>query len=332
MYSKVIKALFMMIIFGAILVSTAFGADDNLAARLVTADIPSPSLKGNLLGTPDVQKAYIYLPPSYFRSENRYPVVYFFNGYADDPEVNGMLGPTLDRMIQQKTIKEFILVSVNGVNKLGGSFLVNSPVTGNWEDYAVNDVVGAIDRNYRTLPKASSRAIMGFSMGGFAAVNLSLRHPDVYSVVYALCPGLFDQTGLKDAMSLTAWDPQFKAAYGAAFAPNPDKPYPYADIPKMDGSAEDNIIRDKWENGFGNLPSKLGEYRKKSDRLKAIRLEFAVADMFRWITDGTQYFSRKLDEAKIPHDIITSYGAHMWNAALFEKDAFPFLAKNLENK
>lgn len=52
-----------------------------------------------------------------------------------------------------------IVVGVNGANSLGGSFYVNSPVTGNWEDYLVNDVITYIDTNYRTLAKSSGRGL-----------------------------------------------------------------------------------------------------------------------------------------------------------------------------
>ena len=45
---------------------------------------------------------------------------------------------------------ELMVVVVSGRNALGGSFYVNSPVTGAWEDYVVRDVVGFIDGRYRT--------------------------------------------------------------------------------------------------------------------------------------------------------------------------------------
>jgi S-formylglutathione hydrolase FrmB len=37
-------------------------------------------------------------------------------------------------------------------------------------------------------------------MGGFGAINLGLRHPEVFSSVFALSPGLFGENGLTDAM------------------------------------------------------------------------------------------------------------------------------------
>jgi pimeloyl-ACP methyl ester carboxylesterase len=70
-------------------------------------------------------------------------------------------------------------------------------VTGNWEDFVVRDVVRYVDDNYKTLPYPQSRGITGYEMGGFGALNLAMLHPDVFSTVYAISPGLFDNQGLR---------------------------------------------------------------------------------------------------------------------------------------
>lgn len=96
----------------------------------------------------------------------------------------------LDVEFTKDASKEFLLVAVDGSNSVGGSFYVNSPVMGNWETYTVSEVVSYIDSNYHTISEAGARGICGFSMGGFASINLAFRHPDVYSAVYAMSPGL----------------------------------------------------------------------------------------------------------------------------------------------
>ena len=67
-----------------------------------------------------------------------------------------------DQLIKDGSSNEFILGSVKGINGLGGSFLVNSPVTGKWEDYAVKDVVNYIEHNYRSLANPAGRESPGF--------------------------------------------------------------------------------------------------------------------------------------------------------------------------
>ena len=53
----------------------------------------------------------------------------------------------------------------------------------NWEDHIVRDVVGNVDWNFRTIARREGRAIAGLSMGGYGAITLGLRHPDMFASV-----------------------------------------------------------------------------------------------------------------------------------------------------
>jgi len=65
--------------------------------------------------------------------------------------------------------------------------------------FIVDDVVSYVDTHYRSVAQASARAISGHSMGGFGALNMGMRHPDIFSVVYSLSPGLFYPNGLAES-------------------------------------------------------------------------------------------------------------------------------------
>jgi pimeloyl-ACP methyl ester carboxylesterase len=58
--------------------------------------------------------------------------------------------------------------------------------TENDETYIVRDVVGFVDRHYRTLRDPRFPAIMGLSEGGYGATNLTVRNPDVIGAAVAL--------------------------------------------------------------------------------------------------------------------------------------------------
>ena len=296
--------------------------------RLISASIPAPSLQNNLVGEPTNQVIVIALPPSYFNTAESYPVVYFLHGFGESPQNVGLFARIADSLYEQDQLDELIIVGINGLNRLGGSFYVNSPVIGNWEDFVVNDVVGYIDRNYRTIPQSSSRGIAGFSMGGFAAINLAFRHPDLFGVVYSLAPGLFDENGLSQAM--TTWDQRFKTAYGAAFSPNPNLPYPHSEIPTLDNSENDNRIKANWENGFGNLEQKIAAYLSTGIALKSIRIEVGEYDYYKWIISGCAYFSQLLTAHGIPHELNRFAGGHTLTSALIEKNILPYFAQQLE--
>jgi len=51
-----------------------------------------------------------------------------------------------------------------------------------YEDYVVRDLVHWVDAHYRTRADRAARGIGGLSMGGFGALSLAMRHPDVFSV------------------------------------------------------------------------------------------------------------------------------------------------------
>jgi pimeloyl-ACP methyl ester carboxylesterase len=236
-----------------------------------------------------------------------------------------------------------ILVVPNGANVLHGSFYVNSPVTGNWEDFITRDVVGYIDSNYRTIPKPEGRGIGGHSMGGFGALNLAMHHPDLFSASYSLSSAFFDEDGLRNSMmfdkekkpehflaefnklyelpeseavrQMTRYDGPiaFTIAYGAAFAPDPEQGPPFFDYPyeMKDGEAEriPEVWR-RWKNGLGGWEEKIADYHDNLAKLRGIVIDYGTKDKYQWIPPGSVYVSAKLTEAGIPHQIYQFDGDH----------------------
>jgi S-formylglutathione hydrolase len=323
------------------------------AGRLFVSRIPAPSVASNLLfKTADLPIA-VYLPPSYFKSTSRYATVYFLPGFGDrvGDFIKGPYGFSLrrsvDSLVAVGAAKEMILVIATGRNVLGGSFYRNSPVTGNWEDWIVKDVVGYVDSHYRTLLGVTSRGLAGHSMGGSGAIDLGMRHPELFGAVYSMSPGLFDAQGLShtpmfdtpaaiaDFLSedsvLTAtpeaqrlerfftdlqgmhWTRVFTYAYGAAFSPDTGLPAPHIRYPfrRVDG----RIVRDEavwkvWENGFGDLRGRIERYGANLRKLHGFTIECGTREENTWIQDGCRYFSLQLDTAKIPHKLVRFEGGH----------------------
>lgn len=293
--------------------------------RVETVTIMAESLKGNRLKDTAEQDLMVCLPPSYFDTEKRYPVVYYLHGYTRSPRDIASYTSYFDEQMKA-TGYEFIIVGVNGNNKFQGSFYVNSPVTGNWEDYVARDVVTYVDSNYRTIPKSDARGISGWSMGGFAAINLAMKHPDIFSSVYSIGPGLFDETGLREAFR--TWDNNFLTAYGAAFAPNLEKSYPFSDSPKFNDTDSDKTIQTKWENGFGNLRQKIEAYHQLKTPLKRIKILYGRTDYYTWIPKGCVYFSKLLQEYSIPYELTEFSGGH--EQSVIKESFVPFFSDNLK--
>jgi len=52
---------------------------------------------------------------------------------------------------------------------------------GRYATYTVRDVVGHVDRSYRTIAAEGGRAVLGKSSGGFGAMHLVLEHPGTFA-------------------------------------------------------------------------------------------------------------------------------------------------------
>lgn len=293
--------------------------------RLITTNIDSELLKDNLLNLSPRKTLVIYLPPSYYESDKAYPVVYYLHGHGEAP---GMYIGQNRRELNdafKAGAKEFIFVEIDG----GTSYYVNSPVTGKWEDYFLDEVIPKIDKEYRTIPEASSRGISGFSMGGFGSINLAMRHPDVFCAVYSMSPGLLKQDGLPEAMETWRGDSGFLRDYARAFAPDTNAEL-LGDVPKLDGSDEDNIIVEKWMTGFGDLQEKLDAYTALGIPLKAIAFSYGTDDGYTWIPKGTQYFSELLKENGIENSLYTFEGGHTQPPGSMTELIVPFFNESLD--
>lgn len=302
--------------------------------------IPAPALANNMLNEPLQRDLTIYLPTSYINESIHYPVVYYLLDLGLEGRDVTITTEELQKDVAADLSKEMIVVIISGVNSLGGSLYVNSPVSGNWEDFIVQDVVRYVDGRYRTIAAPTSRGISGYGVGGFGALSIAMHHPDVFSVVYAISPYLFDADGLAasplfaaprtidavldlQARELAlptaeaipdmqhAGDAQFSIAYGVAFAPNLNAPPPFMDYPyyRQNGRVfRDEAIWQRWETGFGAIPGKILQYKTNLRQLRAIGLGCGEHPPYMWILTGCKDFSTRLTQDGITNQLISFPG------------------------
>lgn len=290
-------------------------------------EVPAPSLTGNLLGDDDHLQVWV-LTPTDGGPEVRRPTIYVLAGYTEAG--GGMASLLATSAAPTDGSVSPIIVVTQGLNAFGGSFYVNSPVTGGWEDAIVTDLVGFVDANFPTIARPESRGISGSSMGGFGAFNLAMLHPEVFGAVYALSPGLFDPDGAQARLGqpgqvervLTILDEiagmdqaaalehirdeatgetRFEWAYGLAFAPDPESPalirFPFHR--EGDAVVRDDALWATWEAGFGGLPAELDRYGDNLRQLSGIGIDYGLRDGYAWIPDGCAYTSNLLRSAGI---------------------------------
>jgi len=161
----------------------------DLRGRVRVDFVRSKALAGNAMGDPSERAAAVYLPPGYDAGgSQRYPVLYVLHGYTGN--VAALLGARpwetnvfqwVDRLVVERRMPPAILVAVDGFTRLGGSQYVDSIHNGKYAAYVVDEIVGHVDGNYRTIPREGGRAVLGKSSGGFGAMHLVLEHPGIFS-------------------------------------------------------------------------------------------------------------------------------------------------------
>jgi enterochelin esterase family protein len=86
----------------------------------------------------------------------------------------------MDRLIVDRRMPPALLVLVDGFTRLGGSQYVNSIHNGDYATYVIRDVIGHVDRAYRTVADEKGRGVFGKSSGGFGALYLSMQYPGTF--------------------------------------------------------------------------------------------------------------------------------------------------------
>lgn len=153
-----------------------------MAGQLLKKSMPaSRILDGRRITT------WVYLPPGYARSKQRYPVVYVMHGMPGEVRdcfVKGEIQNAAEDLITSHKIRPLILVGWDGQGPGGPADVTNYLDRPDYrmESFMLDELVPYIDRTYRTLPEARFRALDGISAGGYAAPNLLFKYPDVWKV------------------------------------------------------------------------------------------------------------------------------------------------------
>lgn len=161
-----------------------------MKGTLESRELRSMSLEGNPLGDPAARTLSVYLPPGYSAGTQRYPAVYFLHAYGSSGGSwlqRSAFAPTvperLDALIAAGAVPPVIGIFPDGWTSLGGSQWMNSESIGRYRDYLAKDVLGFVDRTFRTLPEARSRAVVGHSSGGYGALAMGRFHPELFAHV-----------------------------------------------------------------------------------------------------------------------------------------------------
>jgi S-formylglutathione hydrolase FrmB len=235
------------------------------------------------------------------------------------------------------------LVLPDAFTVYSGCMYSNSLTTGDWEGYVSSDLVSYIDSHYRTIADRSARGLAGHSMGGYGTMRIGMKHPEVFSALYAMSscclmnnpqpPGQ-GQAKAKQAPPADAGKAKGKgkggnfgnalSAQAAAWAPNPMNPPQYFDLPTKDGEFQP-LIAAKW---VANSPLiMVDQYVPNLKRYRAIAIDVGLQDTL--VTTNTQ-LDQSLTRLGVQHKFETYEGDHMSGVkSRFAANVLPFFSQNL---
>jgi enterochelin esterase-like enzyme len=138
---------------------------------------------------------YVYLPPGY-DPKGQYPLLIWLHSYTDDEcEFAKRVAPVIDAAVASGALPPMVVAAPDG-SLCGnyhwfalGSWYVNSR-RGRFADFIMDDVLPFMDANFAVCHDRSGRAIAGFSMGGFGAFSLGMKHSDKFKVIGGISPAV----------------------------------------------------------------------------------------------------------------------------------------------
>jgi S-formylglutathione hydrolase FrmB len=342
------------LIVGLIFAGPSWAADLPPRGTVVDEPFTSAVLRDNRIGLDPERAIKVILPPGYAKSRQRYPVVYFLhNAWWSSKQAieDGRMQRLLERGFAEGVVPELIVVVADYTGPTTGSLYENSPVSGRWIDYTVEEVVPLIDRRYRTLARRESRAVVGDFFGGRGALKLAMVKADVFSVAYAMHPVAAGTGDIPWAGLEIDWARMHAAkTYGElaglgrsqifwaihqAFAPNVSRPPCFCDFytEMKEGKAAYNPDRVHAMQKAFLLDETLPESAAALRTMRGLAFDWGRFDTTQAHVVSNRQFSRMLEDLGIEHEA-EEYRGDPWNRTWtedgrFAKRVLPFIAKHL---
>jgi len=225
----------------------------------------------------------VVLPPSCdsYKTQ-KYPVLYFFHGLGDNEQmfVHGGAFNLVQDLWERKQIGEFLIVTPEA----GATFYINSH-SGKvrYEDFLVQEFFPGIEARYRISPGRSNRGVSGVSMGGYGALHIAFRHPELFAAVSAQSPALMTEI---PAVARSAANGMRSRVLGETFGSPPNPAF--------------------WER---NSPISLA----KRANLTGLKIYFDCGDRDDYgFEEGAKALDKVLTARRMPHEAHIYPGRHDW--------------------
>ncbi len=132
------------------------------------------------------REMYVYTPPGYDKSSEKYPVLYLLHGGGEDQRGWATQGRTdliLDNLIAEQKAKPMIIAMLDGnfYGNGGGVAGFGEPQLRAFENELKNAAIPFVESNFRVETDAQNRALAGLSMGGLQTLYAGIKNTTMFS-------------------------------------------------------------------------------------------------------------------------------------------------------
>jgi putative tributyrin esterase len=121
--------------------------------------------------------------PAHINPGDKLPVVYLLHGgngsfrdWSNDSQVSQYAGQGVILVMPEGAFSYYM----NAAEKAGDKY----------EDYTFSDLISDVEARFPAASTRDKRAIVGISMGGFAAIKIALTRPELFAFVGAFSPSI----------------------------------------------------------------------------------------------------------------------------------------------
>lgn len=199
-----------------------------------------------------------------------FPVLYLLHGLSDD------FTAWVRRTNIERHVEKLPLIVVMPDGGRGWyTDSANSP-TAAVETFIVRDLIGFVDAAFNTVAERGGRAICGQSMGGFGALKLALKHPDLFCAAASMSGAFVLDRAL---------DPEDErgAEMRLIFGPNP-----------IGGPDDVSALLERVDR----------------DTMPALRMDCGLDD---YLIEHNRSLHRRMQSLGVAHEYSERPGAHTWD-------------------
>jgi S-formylglutathione hydrolase FrmB len=183
----------------------------------------------NSLRSTFVHRAVAYcvmLPPSFDADKSRhFPILYLLHGLGDNEQffIHSGEWNLVEDLREKGALQDFLIATPEG----RASFYINAKDgKERYEDFLVQEFFPFIEKRYCASPGRANRAISGISMGGYGALHLAFRHPQLFPAVSAHSAALIEKLpAFLGGEKTQGNQPNRAMMFGGVFGNPPDAVY-----------------------------------------------------------------------------------------------------------